>query len=207
MKNSFSLVMLCCIILMTTGFTKSQHRAEFLTNSQEEYFAAHPDAYAYFDQLYVRSKSPEQIGKEYHLSVKENVQYLSELARIGVIAKPNNNDLSQPIQFLVHGISQFKEKGALAKKFDQLMVKQTFEQIEKEMKAEKLKFIMPGFWLTEEQQQSFQQELNDLADKYISQSVQNRNSKDKDAHRVSGLIVLLPNWEPGVFSDIKPKQQ
>jgi len=206
MKNLFSIVVIFLTIVASSAFAEpAGKKGDFFTDAQEQYLADHLYLYAYFSQLYVHQKTPEQVAKEHHLSTAESLRYLDELAKIGIIQKPKTHDLSLRPNFLVEGVSTFKE-GPLSRKVSRLIIKQTFSKIEADLEKEKIRFATPGFWITEEQQNAYLKELKDLQDKYIDLAIQNRENKTPNARRVSGFMVLIPNWEPSLFSDVKSKE-
>ncbi len=206
MNKSHSLASLLLMLLSSLVFAQPNVETEFFTQAQEEYFADHLDDYAYFSVLYVDKKTPEQIKRKHHLSTEESIQYLNNLANIGVIQKPSSNDLSLPISFLVQGVSRFRDDGPLSKKVSGLMARQIFEKVEQGIKSNKLKFRSLGLWITNKQHQAYLKELHDLENKYIDISVQNKQSNIKGAHRVFGVMVLIPHWEPSLFYNIKQEK-
>lgn len=205
MKKLFTLFLFLNLLILSAFAGFVDDRPPFFTWDQEKYLAEHPSTYAYFAELYVYKKKPEQIGKEHHLSQGENIQFLNELASIGVIQNPNLKDLSASVNFLVKGTSHFIMNGPLSKKFNRQMVNEIFNQVQADLDEEKLKYSTLGLWITEEQQNAYFKELNELEKKYINISLQNRKNETKDARRVSAFMVLIPSWEPKFFNEIKKK--
>lgn len=171
-------------------------RPPFFTLEQEKYLAVHPRTYAYFYELYINKKTPEQIDKEHKLSHDESAQFLKELAGIGLIQNRSAEDAKTPVNFLIQGTHRFIENGPLAKKFDEKIVKEIFEKVQADLKTGTANISTLGLWMSEEEHQAYLHDLNELEKKYMKMSVHNKKNKIKDTRRVYGFMVLIPGWEP-----------
>jgi len=198
------------ILALSIAFMILSARAEmaqkpFFTVQQEQFLSENIPVYAYFAQLYVEEKTPQQIAKEYGLSVETSQKYLKALEDIGVIKKTKERDLSSLPQFLVTGISTYSAEGPLSRAFTELMLKDYHEKFMTSAgeKNTQIYLSTPGLWLTEKDYQDLQKDFNALEEKYIRLSLKNRKSKNKKAFRVSSFVGLIPKWEPGLFQDIK----
>ncbi|MBX9621835.1 MAG: DUF4423 domain-containing protein [Alphaproteobacteria bacterium] len=161
--------------------------------------------YAYFSELYVSHKTPQQIATQYNLSDETSLTYLKTLENIGLIKKEKENRLSDPVQFLITGVSSFSAWGPLSTSLTKLMMNDYHDKIMAlvDQKNRDIYLSSPGFWLTKEQYKKSREELKALENKYINLSIKNKKSKNSSGYRISALFSLIPNWEPDVFHKIE----
>lgn len=195
------------LFLIVSGFCHAKFedpRPPFFTIEQEQQLANQPEAFAYFSELYVHKKSPEQIAKEHNLSKEESLTFLKNLADIKVIKPlPDLKNLPDRVEFMVSGITRFRDNGAPSKKFNELSINEYFVKLKDELHNGNVIPSTTGFWITEDQHQAFLKDLYELDQKYVALSLENRKTANKNAHRVSMIRGLIPNWEPSFFKKVK----
>ena len=177
----------------------------FFTVKQEEFLALNMPVFAYFSELYVDKKTPDQIAKDYNLSEPTNLKYLKALEDIGVIEKVSTDKLTSPVHFLVSGVFSFSKYSPLSSKATEFMLKDYYEKFLGLAGEKNTKFYLasPGFWLTEEEFKQSKKDLEALEEKYIELSLKNRKEKNKKAFRVSAIIGLISKWEPTIFHKVE----
>lgn len=199
------LVFLMCLIVSNFCQAKFEDpRPPFFTIDQENQLASHPEAFAYFSELYVHRKTPKQIAKEHDLNQEESLTLLKQLVDLKII-KPLSNlkNLPEKVEFLVSGITRFRENGSASRKFNELSVNEYFIKLKEELNRGGEGPSTTGFWITDDQYQAFLKDLYELDQKYVALSLKNRKTGDKNAHRISMMRVLFPNWEPSFFKKVK----
>lgn len=205
MKITLSACFLTIHMSFSPSLSAKVPEKSFFSQKQEEFLALNLPVYAYFSELYVSHKTPQQIATQYNLSDEISLTYLKALENIGLIKKEKENRLSGPIQFLVTGVSNFSAWGALSTRLTKLMMNDYHDKIMTliDEKNSDIYLSSLGFWLTKEQYQKAREELKAFEEKYINLSVKNRKSKSFNAYRISAVFSLIPDWEPGVFYKIE----
>lgn len=203
--NMRILFFMICLVVSNFCLAKFEDpRPPFFTIDQEQQLADQPEAFAYFSELYVYRKNPEQIAKDHNLSKEESLAFLKKLVDIKIIKPlPDLKNLPDKVEFLVSGVTHFRENGAPSRKFDELSIDEYFGKLKEELRNGSVKPSTTGFWITDDQHQAFLKELYELDQKYVALSLENRKTGNKDAHRVSMLRALIPNWEQSFFKKVK----
>jgi len=192
------------------NLNSKDHEKEFFTLEQEEYLAQHPHVFAYFIQLYTgHKKTPTQIAREYKLRFETTQKYLKTLAKIGIIEMPK--DLESSPHFLVQGIASYSADGPLSEKFTESMLNQhcqkslelASKRYHDQDSRHNLQLSFGGFWLTLEEYELYQKDLERLTEKYVTISKENVNNKKMDTIQVSIMNNSVLNWEPAIFNTIK----
>lgn len=203
------LAFLICLIVFNPCQAKFEDpRPPIYTIEQEQQFANQPELFAYFSELYVYKKSPEQIAKENDLSLDESLIFLKKLADIKII-KPLSDmkNLPNKVEFMVSGISRFRENGATLKKFYEMSINEYFVKIKEQLHNKDDATSTTGFWITDDQYDAYLKDLYEIDQKYVALSVENRRTDNKNAHRVSLFRTTIPNWEPSFFKKVKMDQK
>ncbi len=199
------LFILICLVVSSVCQAKFEDpRPPFFTIEQEQQFLNQPEIFAYFSELYVHKKSPEQIAKVHNLSKEENIAFLKKLADMKIIQPLSEmKTIPDKVEFLVSGVSHFRDKGALAKKYNEMAIKEYSKKLKEELDNDNVSLSTTGFWMTEEQHEAYIKDLWELDRKYVALSLENRKNGNKNAHRVSMLRGVIPNWEPTFFKKVK----
>jgi hypothetical protein len=177
----------------------------FFTLQQEKFLSLNVPVYAYFSQMYVEGKTPEQVAKEFGLSDDTNRKYLKALVDIGVIENVKEDQLSSSPRFLVTGVMSYSPYGPLSNTFTELRVKEYHEKVLALAETQNKDFYLSdsGLWMTKKEYEQYKKELKVLEEKYINIAMKNRKSKTKETFRVSSLVCVIPKWETHVFYDVK----
>jgi hypothetical protein len=160
------------------------------TKEQEEFLAAHPHYFAYFDEV-IRN-SPAEIEKKHGISRRSTLLYLKKLERLGLL-ELHPGDV---VKHRVRGQIIWDDHGALGKTFSRAMVKNMAARaVEKIGDPGSIFLELSGWKLSLEEYKDFQRSYTELTKRYQALSSFNKRARNKNASVSVSAVMIADEWK------------